>query len=65
MNAQNFTKKSIEAIQSAQQSAISNQNNQIESLHLLYALLTQEQGLIPHLLTKMNVSVSSMTQSVS
>ena len=35
MNAQNFTKKSIEAIQSAQQSAISNQNNQIESLHLL------------------------------
>ncbi len=65
MNAQNFTKKSIEAIQSAQQIAISNQNNQIESLHLLYALLTQEQGLIPQLLTKMNINVSSMTQSVS
>ena len=65
MNTQNFTKKSIEAIQNAQQIAISNQNNQIESLHLLYALLTQEQGLIPQLLTKMNVSIGSMLESVS
>lgn len=64
MNGQNFTKKSIEAIQSAQQVAISYQNNQIEPLHLMYALLTQNQGLIPQILTKMNVQVESMTQSV-
>ena len=65
MSTQNFTKKSIEAIHNAQQIAISNQNNQIETLHLLYALMIQEQGLIPQLLTKMNVSVSSMVESVS
>ena len=64
MNGQNYTKRSIEAIQSAQQMAINYQNNQIEPLHLLYTLLTQEQGLIPQVLTKLNVNVSAMTQSV-
>ena len=64
MNGQNFTKKSIEAIQAAQQMAISYQNNQIEPVHLIYALLTQPQGLIPQILTKMNVQVEAMTQSV-
>ncbi|MBE6022289.1 MAG: ATP-dependent chaperone ClpB [Cellulosilyticum sp.] len=64
MNGQNFTKKSMEAIQNAQQMAISYQNNQIEPLHLLYSLLTQSQGLIPQILTKMNVNVEAMTQSV-
>ena len=64
MNGQNFTKKSIEAIQNAQQMAISYQNNQIEPLHLMYALLTQPQGLIPQILTKMNVQVQDMVQAV-
>lgn len=63
MNGQNLTKRSIEAIQSAQQMAISYENNQIEPLHLLYALLTQDQGLIPQVLTKMNVNVSALTES--
>lgn len=64
MNGQNYTKRSIEAIQSAQQMAINYQNNQIEPLHLVYTLLTQEQGLIPQVLTKMNVNVGAMTQAV-
>ena len=64
MNGQNFTKKSMEAIQSAQQLAISYQSNQIEPVHLMYALLTQNQGLIPQILTKMNVQIDSMTQSI-
>ena len=64
MNGQNYTKRSIEAIQNAQKMAINYQNNQIETLHLLYALLTQEQGLIPQVLTKMNVNVNAITQTV-
>lgn len=64
MNGQNLTKKSMEAIQTAQQMAISYQNNQIEPLHLLYALLTQPQGLIPQIVTKMNVQVDGLIQSV-
>lgn len=64
MNGQNFTKRSIEAIQNAQQMAINYQNNQIEPLHLAYTLLTQEQGLIPQVLTKMNINTSAIIQTI-
>ena len=55
MNAQKFTQKSLEAIQSAQNVAVEKGNAQIEQEHLLYALLTQDDGLIPQLLKKMGV----------
>ncbi|MCD8053467.1 MAG: ATP-dependent chaperone ClpB [Lachnospiraceae bacterium] len=55
MNAQKFTQKSLEAIQEAQNVAIRNQNSQIEEMHLLSALLTQEDGLIPQLFTRMTI----------
>ena len=50
MNAQNYTQKSLEAIQAAQKLTIENQNQQIEQIHLLAALLKQENGLVPQLL---------------
>ena len=46
MNAQKFTQKSLEAIQEANNLALSNNNMQIEQEHLLYALLTIDQSLI-------------------
>ena len=52
MNAQKFTKKALEAINTAQSIAIENQNMQIMPEHLLYALVDQEGGLIPQLLQK-------------
>ena len=55
MNAQKFTQKSLEAMEHAQQLTIARQNQQMEQIHLLLALLTQEQGLIPQLLRKMGV----------
>ncbi len=55
MNAQKLTQKSVEAIQRAQELSIERQNMQLEQAHLLLALLTQEDGLIPQLLTKMDV----------
>ncbi len=61
MNAQKFTQKSLEAIQAAQQISIEHQNMQISPEHLLYALLTQEGGLIPELLQKMQVDAGAMT----
>ena len=66
MNAQKFTQKSIEAIQDAQNLALENNNMQIEEEHLLCALLTQENGLIPQLLKKMEIddkSVLGLTQN--
>ena len=42
MNAQKLTEKSLEAIQSANDMAISHQNQMIQQVHLLCALLEQE-----------------------
>ena len=55
-----MTQKSLEAIQSANGLAIENQNQQIEQVHLLSALLGQEGGLIPQLFEKIGVSVDNV-----
>ena len=60
MNFQNYTQKSLEAVQNAKNLAIQNSNQQIEQVHLLLALLQQEGGLIPQLLRKMDVTVESL-----
>ena len=64
MNAQNYTQKSLEAIQAAQKLTIENQNQQIEQIHLLAALLKQENGLVPQLLKKMGVTLESFEAAV-
>ena len=64
MNAQKLTQKSIESVQSAQDIAIEYQNNAIEPEHLMYSLLNQENGLIPQLMTKMNIENQSISNSV-
>ena len=50
---QKLTKKTIEAIQAAQDTAIEYQNTNVDQPHLLYALMTQENGLIPQLMKKL------------
>ena len=64
MNAQNYTQKSLEAIQAAQKLTIENQNQQIEQIHLLAALLRQENGLVPQLLKKMGLTPESLEAAV-
>ncbi|MEG1428987.1 MAG: Clp protease N-terminal domain-containing protein, partial [Hydrogenoanaerobacterium sp.] len=59
MNLQNLTQKSQQALTQAQQIALENQNMQIEPEHLLYAMLDQEEGLIPRLFTKMGIDVDN------
>ena len=60
MNAQKFTKKALEALNSAQSIAIENQNIQIMPEHLLYALCDQDGGLIPGLLKKAGVDTDKL-----
>ena len=60
MNFDIYTNKSKEAIQDAQRIATQNHNQQLEQIHLLLALLRQQDGLIPQLLKKMGVTVESM-----
>ena len=52
MNTNQYTQKTLEALQAAQQLAVEYQHNALEPEHLLHALATQEQGLIPQLLQK-------------
>ena len=60
MDAQNFTQKTLEAVQTAQSMAQENQNNYIMPEHLLYALVDQDGGLIPSLLGKMGVDCNTL-----
>ncbi len=64
MNPNQFTQKSLEAIQNAQDIAQEYGNQQIEQSHLLLALLQQENGLIPQLLTKMGLTLPSFEAAV-
>ena len=58
INAQKLTQKSLEAIQESQSIASENQSSQIEQLHLLQALIVQDESLIKQLLKKMQVGDS-------
>ena len=60
MNAQNYTQKTIEAIQTAQSMAQENNNSYITPEHLLYALVDQDGGLIPSLLGRMGVDCNGL-----
>ena len=60
MNAQNYTQKSLEAVQTAQAMAQENRNNYIAPEHLLYALVDQDGGLIPSLLGRMGVDANAL-----
>ena len=60
MNAQKFTKKALEAVHSAQNIAIENQNIQIMPEHLLYALVDQDGGLVPMLLERAGVDTDNL-----
>ncbi|WP_294699362.1 ATP-dependent chaperone ClpB [uncultured Flavonifractor sp.] len=61
MNAQKYTQKSLEAVQTAQSLATEYGNQQIEQPHLLLALLTDKSGLIPQLLGNMGLTVPSFS----
>ncbi len=65
MNPQKFTKKSLEAVNEAQSVAIDYQNMNVEQEHLLYALMTQENGLIPQLFTRMGAEASTVQNYIS
>ncbi len=53
MNVQKLTEKSLESIRTANELAAEYNHNAIEQAHLLYALISQDGGLISELLKKM------------
>jgi ATP-dependent Clp protease ATP-binding subunit ClpB len=64
MDVEKFTQKSQEAIQLAQDAAVRRGHQQLDGEHLLLALLEQEEGLVPRLLAKMDISVDEVKQAL-
>ena len=64
MDLERLTKRSAEAIRSAQSLAQGYGNPQIEQTHLLLALMEDETGLIPQLLAGMGIDTASFTAAV-
>ena len=60
MQFDNYTQKSLEAVQKARSIAMDHSNQQMEQIHLLLALLQVEGALAPQLLRKMDVTVESL-----
>jgi ATP-dependent Clp protease ATP-binding subunit ClpB len=60
MNLNNFTVKAAEVVQQAQQIAFNHQNSNIESEHILQALLDQQDSPIEYLLKKNGVNKSQL-----
>ena len=64
MNLNNFTIKAQEAVAAAQQLAYNNQNQQIETVHLLKALLNDESKSIEYLLKKNDANINYIEQKL-
>ncbi len=64
MNFNNFTIKSQEAIQKAQEIAVAQQNQAIETAHILKGTMKADENVVPFLLKKLNVNMPVMEQAV-
>lgn len=64
MNFNNFTIKAQEAIQKASEIAVGNQQQSIETAHLLKGLLTVDENVVSHLLKKLNVNINYVKSEI-
>ncbi len=64
MDLNRLTQKSQEALSEAQNKAVTMGHTEVDGEHLLWALLTQEGGLVPRLLRKMEVPVGTMLETI-
>ena len=64
MNIQKFTQKSLEAVNSLEKITLDHGNQEIAEVHLLYAMLTQEEGILPKLIEKMEINLEHFTDNV-
>ena len=59
-----LTVKAQEAVQSAQEIAATHENQQIEPIHLLAALVAQDGGVVPPLVTKLGIRPETLSQDI-
>jgi ATP-dependent Clp protease ATP-binding subunit ClpB len=59
MQLEKLTRKAAEALQSAQELAMSKQHAQLETVHLLHALIHQADGLVPRVVRRIDANYLS------
>ncbi len=64
MDPNKLTQKSQEALTEAQSLAVRRGHQQIDTLHLLYALVTQDNGLVPQIIKKCGLDAGAYAQAV-
>jgi len=64
MDINRFTEKAQEAVRGSQTLATRYGNQQVEVEHLLHALLDQQGGLVPSILTRAGVNLEPLKESV-
>ncbi|MCX6739739.1 MAG: ATP-dependent chaperone ClpB [Candidatus Parcubacteria bacterium] len=63
-NPNRLTTKSQECLRLAQQIAIENQNQQVDALHVLAALLTQDDSLVVTIMKKLEIDVNAIKNEI-
>jgi len=62
MDTQKYTEKSLSALENAQSEALRRRNSELSTLHLLHALVFQENGFVPRILEKMEYDIPTIKQ---
>lgn len=60
MDIDKFTAKTQQALQDAQKTSLKFKHQDVDAEHLVYSLISQQQGLIPEILKKMGIQTSSL-----
>lgn len=64
MDTNKFTKKALDAINAAQNLALERHHQQLCKEHIAYALLNDEEGLIPKLVTKCGADAPQLVREI-
>jgi len=62
MNAEKFTKKSLEVIENCEKLAYEYNNQEIDQEHILYSLLTVDESLVAKLIEKMDIDLQHFSK---
>jgi ATP-dependent Clp protease ATP-binding subunit ClpB len=65
MDVEKLTIKVQQSLNEAQLIAVKNNHQQIDTIHLFAALITQEDGLIPNIFSKMGVDIRELDEDIS
>ncbi|MCF6465999.1 ATP-dependent chaperone ClpB [Clostridium sp. Cult2] len=64
MDLNKFTQKSLEVVQNSQELAVKNGNPQLEEIHIHFALINQDEGLIPRVLSYMGENIGLIKSDI-